>query len=42
LHIPKRRVPTRPPPQVKEQRLAEKRRKSTLKGGRGRKRPEDE
>jgi ribosome-associated protein len=42
LHIPKRRVPTRPPPQVKEQRLAEKRRKSTIKEGRARKRPEAE
>jgi ribosome-associated protein len=42
LHIPKRRVPTRPPPKVKEQRLAEKRRTSTLKEGRGRKRAEDE
>jgi ribosome-associated protein len=42
LHIPKRRVPTRPPAQVKERRLAEKRRKSTLKEGRGRKRAEDE
>lgn len=42
LHIPKRRVPTRPPPQVKEQRLAEKRRKSTIKEGRARKRPEVE
>jgi ribosome-associated protein len=42
LHIPKRRVPTRPPPQVKEQRLAEKRRKSTLKEGRARTRPDGE
>jgi ribosome-associated protein len=42
LHIAKRRVPTRPPPQVKEQRLAEKRRKSTIKEGRARKRPEGE
>lgn len=42
LHIPKRRVPTRPPTQVKERRLAEKHRKSTLKEGRGRKRAEDE
>jgi ribosome-associated protein len=42
LHIPKRRVPTRPPPQVKEQRLVEKRRKSTIKEGRARKRPEGE
>ena len=42
LHIPKRRVPTRPPPQVKERRLAEKRRKSTIKEGRTRKRPEVE
>jgi ribosome-associated protein len=42
LHIPKRRVPTRPPPQVKEQRLAEKRRKSAIKEGRARKRPEME
>ena len=42
LHIPKRRVPTRPPPQVKERRLAEKRRKSTIKERRARKRPEVE
>jgi len=42
LHIPKRRVPTRPPRQVKEQRLAEKRRRSILKEGRARKRPEGE
>src|SRR5919197_360933 len=42
LHIAKRRVPTRPPPQVKERRLAEKRRKSTIKEGRARKRPEVE
>jgi ribosome-associated protein len=40
LHIPKRRVPTRPPSQVKEQRLAEKRRKSTIKAGRTRQQPE--
>ncbi len=42
LHIPKRRVPTRPPPQVKERRLAEKHRKSTIKERRARKRPEVE
>jgi ribosome-associated protein len=42
LHVPKRRVPTRPPPQVKEQRLAEKRRKSLLKEGRAPKRPDGE
>ena len=42
LHIPKRRVPTRPPPQVEEQRLSEKRRKSIIKEGRARKRPEIE
>jgi ribosome-associated protein len=42
LHIPKRRVPTRPPPQVKERRLTEKHRKSTIKEGRARKRPEGE
>jgi ribosome-associated protein len=42
LHIPKRRVPTRPPPQVKERRLTEKHRKSTIKEGRARKRPEAE
>jgi ribosome-associated protein len=42
LHIPKRRVPTRPPPKAKEQRLAEKRRKSTIKEGRTRKWPEAE
>jgi ribosome-associated protein len=42
LYIPKRRVPTRPPPQVKEQRLAEKRRKSTIKEGRARKHPDGE
>jgi ribosome-associated protein len=42
LHIPKRRVPTRPPSQVKEQRLAEKRRRGVLKEGRARKRPEGE
>jgi ribosome-associated protein len=40
LHIPKRRVPTRPSPQVKERRLTEKRRKSVIKQGRARKRPE--
>jgi ribosome-associated protein len=34
LHIPKRRRPTRPPPQVKEQRLSKKRRKGTIKQGR--------
>jgi ribosome-associated protein len=37
LHIPKRRRPTRPPPQAKEQRLSEKRRRGTIKGGRTRK-----
>ena len=37
LHIPKRRRPTRPPPQAKEQRLSEKRRNSTIKEGRARK-----
>ena len=42
LHIPKRRVPTRPPRQAKERRLAEKRHNSTLKEGRARKRPEVE
>jgi ribosome-associated protein len=42
LRIPKRRVPTRPPPQVKEQRLADKRRKSTIKEGRARKRRDEE
>jgi ribosome-associated protein len=42
LHIPKRRLPTRPPRQVKEQRLAEKRRRSILKEGRARKRPQGE
>jgi ribosome-associated protein len=42
LYIPKRRVPTRPPRKAKEQRLAEKRRKSTIKEGRTRKRPEAE
>jgi ribosome-associated protein len=42
LYIPKRRVPTRPPPKVKEQRLAEKRRKGTIKGGRARKWPDAE
>ena len=42
LHIPKRRVPTRPPPQVKERRLAEKRRRSTIKEDRARKRLEAE
>ncbi len=36
LHIPKRRVPTRPPPKAKERRLAEKRHKSTIKEGRSR------
>jgi ribosome-associated protein len=40
LHVPKRRVPTRPPPQAKEQRLSEKRRTSLIKEGRARKRPE--
>jgi ribosome-associated protein len=42
LYIPKRRVPTRPPPKAKEQRLAEKRRKGTIKEGRTRKWPEAE
>jgi ribosome-associated protein len=42
LYIPKRRVPTRLPPKAKEQRLAEKRRKSTIKEGRTRKWPEAE
>jgi ribosome-associated protein len=42
LRMPKRRVPTRPPPQVKERRLAEKRRKGAIKEGRARKRPEVE
>jgi ribosome-associated protein len=42
LHIPKRRSPSRPPPQAKEQRLAEKRRRSTLKERRTRSHPEDE
>jgi ribosome-associated protein len=42
LHIPKRRVPTRPPPKAKEQRLEEKRRTSTIKAGRARKRPDEE
>jgi ribosome-associated protein len=42
MHIPKRRVPTRPPPQVKERRLSEKRRRSTLKEERARKRLEAE
>jgi ribosome-associated protein len=37
LHIPQRRRPTRPPPQAKEQRLSEKRRKGTIKEGRTRK-----
>ena len=42
LHVPKRRVPTRPPPKVKEQRLAEKRHKGIIKEGRTRRRPEPE
>jgi ribosome-associated protein len=42
LHIPKRRVPTRPPAKIKERRLAEKRRKSVIKEGRTRRRPESE
>jgi ribosome-associated protein len=42
MHIPKRRVPTRPPPQVKERRLSEKHRRSTLKEERARKRLEAE
>jgi ribosome-associated protein len=42
LYVPKRRVPTRPPPKAKEQRLAEKRRKGTIKEGRARKWPEAE
>jgi ribosome-associated protein len=40
LYTPKRRVRTRPPPQAKEQRLAEKRRRSTIKAGRARKMPD--
>jgi ribosome-associated protein len=40
LRLPKRRVRTRPPPHAKEHRLAEKRRKSTIKEGRARQRPE--
>ena len=42
LHIPKPRRPTRPPPQVKAQRLAAKRRRSAIKEARGRQRPEQE
>jgi ribosome-associated protein len=42
LRIPKRRVPTRPPPKAKEQRLAEKRRKGFTKEERTRKWPEAE
>jgi ribosome-associated protein len=42
LHIPKRRVPTRPPPKAKEQRLAEKRRIGDIKEGRTRRWPEAE
>ena len=42
LHIPNRRVPTRPPAKVKEQRLAEKRRQGIIKEGRTRRRPESE
>jgi ribosome-associated protein len=42
LHVPKRRVPTRPPPQAKEQRLTAKRRKSAVKAGRARRFPERE
>jgi ribosome-associated protein len=42
LHLPKRRVPTHPPPQAKERRLAEKRQKSTVKERRTRQPPEVE
>lgn len=42
LRLPKRRVPTRPPSHAKERRLVEKRRKSTIKEGRARQRPESE
>lgn len=42
LYIPKRRVPTRLPRQIKEQRLAQKRHRSAIKEGRARKRPEVE
>jgi ribosome-associated protein len=42
LHLPKPRRPTHPPPQAKEQRLAEKRHKSVIKKGRARKRPKEE
>ena len=42
LHIPKRRRATRPPPQAKEQRLAEKRHRSAIKARRTRSHPEDE
>jgi ribosome-associated protein len=42
LHTPKRRMATRPPPQAKEQRLAEKRRKGAIKEGRTRKWSETE
>src|SRR5919198_1211586 len=42
LHTPKPRRPTRLPLKAKEQRLAAKRRKSVIKKGRVRKRPEEE
>jgi ribosome-associated protein len=42
LHTPKPRRPTRPPPQTKEQRLAEKRHKGMIKKARARERPEEE
>jgi ribosome-associated protein len=42
LDIPKRRVPTRPPPKAKAQRLAEKRRKGVIKEGRTRRWSETE
>jgi ribosome-associated protein len=42
LHLPKRRVPMRPPPKAKEQRLAEKRRRGLTKQGRARRRSETE
>jgi ribosome-associated protein len=42
LRLPKRRRPTRPPPQAKEQRLAAKRHRSAIKARRTRSRLEDE
>jgi ribosome-associated protein len=42
LQLPRRRVPTHPPPQAQQRRVSEKRRKGAVKEGRARLRPEVE